>query len=164
MLVFRKDVWPDLFFDGNDSVNIPTATSVELATITDTPSTSQDAIFIGWMSMTTDGGDDNAFLWARENGSTVVPPDQSVTANQRSRDATDLLPVGVIGAVALDGSALDLDMFGSHSDDSTLQATTARFLVWGMTTTASPPDPPDPTTPIRVMRSPRYGITRSATR
>jgi hypothetical protein len=135
VFIFRRSAWSDIYTTLPGTVSVAGATDVQIATLTDTLSTSQDLIFCGLARKTTDATDQQGFMWVRSGGSTILDPvadDGSGISNWASHDGSDLKNTYLLGFQTSVSGTLDYDLFIHDNDATTLNALDCRFMVWGM--------------------------------
>jgi hypothetical protein len=140
IFVFRKAKWSDVYVNETGTNAVAASSDVQVATITDTLTTSQPLVI--WGEGILDLGTTNAagFLWVRENGSTVLDPTVTRTSGlgcSWSHDTTDELMQGVLAYKSSASGTLDLDLFAGHTSASSWDLLQTGLLVWGMGLAAS---------------------------
>lgn len=135
LLIFRAAVWADLFVDEAGSVAVTQDTDVQVATITDTLSTSQDIVMLGHGFPATIDNASLGYSWIRQGGSTVIDPVVNFStglSNWRSYDPTDQPMTSLLAFLPSQSGTLDLDLFFHHDSAAAVNLQKSTFLIWGM--------------------------------
>ena len=145
LLIFRKDVWADLYIDLAGTVAVANDTDVQVATITDTLSTAQDVVMLGNGNQISTEQQHILWMWIRQDGTTVIDPVSakgSGPRNSRAYDLTDKKFEQILAIKNLSGT-LDLDLFTHANGTVSLNMENTRFMAWGMELTRDvyPPFP-----------------------
>ena len=144
LLIFRKDIFEDIYFDEPGNVNLPSATDTQVATITDVFSVAQDAILIGVGNAELLVVDEEAFIWIRKDGATVIDPvvdSASGLASVHLYDSTADPNTSVLAHIALGSGAADLDLFAHQTAVAARDLLDVHFLAWGLELAAGAPTP-----------------------
>ncbi len=157
LLIFRKDIWADIFVDEAGGVSVVNDTDVQVATVTDTLSATQDIVLFGHGFPTAVVAGTSGFMWIRQDGSTVIEPALDFSgglSTYRSYDNTDQPMTTILSFLAAQSGALDLDLFFHQDGNETETLNKATFMVWGMELAAAPAGvfPPFPRRPNRRVR------------
>ena len=135
ILVFRKDVWANVFNDQQGTVSVANGSDVQVATITNAVSAAQPLVVWGQGYLDLNTASTDAYLWVRRNGATIIDPQgdtASGLASGRAYDASDQVPLPLLGYRAGVAGALDLDLFASHTAGGSRNLLRTGLLVWGM--------------------------------
>ena len=134
-LVFRKDIFDDIYIDEPGTVSVTNDTDVQVATITDTLSATQNAVILGNGNLNQDVIHEPAYFWIREGGSTVIDPvvnfGTGFTAIEQY-DTTDHVQGTILAYKSLASGALDLDLFCHQTGSASHDLLLTKFLVWGL--------------------------------
>lgn len=161
ILVFKAATFADVYIDEPGTVSVATGTDVQVATITDTLSTTQNIVIIGQSNWNADSANVNAYWWVRQDGTTVIEPavDQaSGLSTGRTFDPTDEKHLNVLAYIAGESGSLDLDLFAHHDEGNSRDVLNTKFIVWGMELAGAAPD----TLPRRIHQVglPSHGIVQ----
>ncbi len=158
LLIFRKDVWTDIYFDAQGPQTLLANTNDQMATVTDTLSGTQDVVLIGHGVVDMNDADQLVYMWFRQDGTTVIDPvvDQASGFNSAfTFDVTDAVHVTPLGFLAAESGTLDLDLFAYQDGSVPHTLSFGLLLVWGMELAAAaatvyPPFPRRQNTLVRM--------------
>ncbi len=154
LLIFRRDIWADIYLDDVGTIAMVNNTNTQIATITDTLSTAQDVLMLvdGDQVVTIQA---ITYMWV-EDSDTAIDPLITPTAVLRAAktfDGTDIKQSTWLGFKNLSGT-LNLDVNARQNTGSTQDLLRIQFLAWGMELADVPADPypPFPRRPNRRVR------------
>ncbi len=152
LLIFRKDVWADIYFAGAASDTLISQTEVEVLAITDTLSTTQDMILLGEAAIAADGVGIATQATFQDDTTHLEPLTRNGSGNRTSRtyDALDVKHSSNMAFVNLSGT-LDLTFVLWTHSAVTEDLSHLQFLAWGMELAAVyPPFPRRQNTLVRM--------------
>ena len=133
LLIFRRDVWTDIYFAEITTTTIISRTNVDLLTLTDTLSVAQDMILFAECSLEVDANHRVSNISILDDTTTLEPAIQNGSGfrSSRSYDALDIKHTPTVSFANLSGT-LDLTLRVRSDSLVTEDINHILFLAWGM--------------------------------